>query len=73
MQSIDNQCLGFEKKYDKLSEFQFFKEKLIELGLTETNAYLFIRGHDLLENVVLKLLKYIAEPFIKTEFERRIK
>ncbi len=73
MQLVDNQCLDFEKKYDELSEFQLFKQRLIELGLTETNAYLFVRGHDLLENVVLKLLKHIAEPIIKTEFERRIK
>ena len=73
IQSIENQCIDFEKRYCEITEFPIFKERLVELGLTETNAYLFVRGHNLLENVVLKLLKHIAEPIIKLEFERRIK
>lgn len=48
--------------------FEDFIGQLAESGLTTQNAYLFIRGHDLLEKVTLKLLKRVAEPIIEQEF-----
>ena len=68
---VDNQCIIYANKFDESLEFQNFNKRIKALGLIETNAYLFFRGHNLLENVVLKLLG-IAGKFIKTaEFERR--
>lgn len=51
-------------------EFQSFVTQLTDLGLTPQNAYLFVRGHDLLERVVLKLLKHVASPLIQQKFAR---
>jgi hypothetical protein len=73
MQNIDNQCLIWASRYDTLPEFSDFKLRISELGLTEENAYLFIRGHDLKDKAVYKLLKNIAEPLKNAEFEIRKK
>lgn len=56
--------------FENTPEFQTFVTHLTDLGLTPQNAYLFVRGHDLLEKVVLKLLKHIASPLIQQEFAR---
>ena len=53
---------------EQMPDFQTFIEALTGRGLTSQNAYLFIRGHDLLEKVTLKLLKQVAEPIIQHEF-----
>ena len=68
---VDNQCVIYETKYDDLIKFQDFKRQVAVLELTETNAYLFFRGHNLLGNVVVKLLGTIGKPIKMAEFERR--
>jgi hypothetical protein len=70
---IDNQCIIWSTRYDALPEFLDFKLRLSELGLTEKNAYLFLRGHDILEKVVQKFLEGIAEPLKNAEFARKIR
>ncbi len=73
VQNIENQCLILAERYDALPEFSDFKLRIAELGLTESNAYLFIRGHDLKDKVIKKFLERIAEPLKNTEFENRIR
>ena len=68
---VDNKCVIYADKYESLTEFQDFKRRIEVLGLTETNAYLFFRGHNLLENVIVKLLENLGLPILRTEFERR--
>lgn len=51
--------------------FQSLAVQLAQLGLTPQNAYLFIRGHELLNKVTLPLLKAVADPLVKLEFEKR--
>lgn len=72
-QDIENQCLIWAARYDGLPGFSDFKLRISELGLNEKNAYLFLRGHDVLEKVVQKFLEGIAKPFKDDEFKRRIK
>lgn len=69
---VDNQCVIHADKYEGLTEFQDFKRRIEVLGLTETSAYLFFRGHNLLENVVVKLLENVGLPIRYVEFERRL-
>lgn len=71
VQNIENQCLILAERYDALPEFSDFKLRIAELGLTESNAYLFIRGHDLKDKVIKKFLGCIAEPLKSAEFEHR--
>jgi Protein of unknown function (DUF4435) len=71
VQNIENQCLILGERYDVLPEFSDFKLRIAELGLTESNAYLFIRGHDLKDKVIKKFLERIAEPLKNVEFEQR--
>ena len=56
--------------FENTPEFQTFVTQLTDLGLTPQNAYLFVRGHDLLERVVLKLLIFIHQPIVNQEFAR---
>ncbi len=56
--------------FENTPEFQNFVTQLTDLGLTPQNAYLFVRGHDLLERVVLKLLKHVSGPLIQQGFAR---
>ena len=71
VQNIENQCLVLGERYDALPEFSDFKLRIAELGLTESNAYLFIRGHNLKDKVIKKFLERIAEPLKNVEFEHR--
>lgn len=71
LQKVKGQCVIYGAKYDLLPEFIAFKESILALGLTEQNAYLFIRGHDLLDKVVVKFLINIANPLRRAEFDRR--
>ncbi len=69
-QQVDDQ-IGLQFAVFKQSaEFENFTRQLINLGLNNQNAYLFIRGHDLLEKVTLKLLKQVAAPIIENEFSK---
>ncbi len=64
-----NQLIGIQlSDFQEESDFQVFIERCTDLGFTTQNAYLFIRGHDLLEKVTLKLLKWVAQPIVEREF-----
>ena len=41
---------------EAISEVEALKEELISMGVNESNTYLFLQGHHLIENVILKLL-----------------
>jgi Protein of unknown function (DUF4435) len=58
----------FTKQYELLADFKSFKIRLNELGLTQNNAYLFLRGHDLFEGVTIKLLKFIGYNLLQNKY-----
>jgi Protein of unknown function (DUF4435) len=58
----------FKKQYELLADFNSFKTQLNELGLTQNNAYLFLRGHDLFEGVTIKLLKYLGYNLLQNRY-----
>jgi hypothetical protein len=58
----------FKKQYELLVDFNSFKIRLNELGLTQNNAYLFLRGHDLFEGVTLKLLKFLGYQILQNKY-----
>lgn len=73
LQKLSEQS-GIAHQFDSLQgkpDFQRFEQGLNERGLAADNAYLFIRGHDLMERIVLKLLKCVAQPIIKQQFDLR--
>lgn len=49
-----------QKYPDALEQIDELKKLLTSKGITESNCYLFIQGHHLVENVVLKLLDAIC-------------
>lgn len=72
-QNVESQCLNWSTQYDSVPEFVAFNTRISKLGLTEENAYLFIKGHDIKGKVVKRFLEAVAKPFISAEFERRNK
>ncbi|MGL5981268.1 MAG: DUF4435 domain-containing protein [Phocaeicola sp.] len=62
-----------EHLYPKaLSEIEAMKKELRQLGLFPENTYLFIQGHHILDNVVLKLLNPVCT-LLRREREEQIK
>jgi hypothetical protein len=57
---LEKESIIFEKQYEAKADYNSFKIRLNELGLTQNNAYLFLRGHDLFEGVTIKLLKFLG-------------
>ena len=50
-----------ERHYpDAIPEVAALKTELTSMGVTENNTYLFLQGHHLIENVILKLLTPIC-------------
>lgn len=47
--------------YTQNTNFEPFKNRLIDLGFTKKQAYLFVRGHDVLDRVTLPLMKAITK------------
>lgn len=70
---VRNKLRFIEKKYAKAKpEIEKMKEELAGLGVTPENTYLFIQGHHLFENVVMKLLTPICNQ-LRRERETEIK
>jgi Protein of unknown function (DUF4435) len=65
---LEKECEIFTKQYELLANFKSFKIRLNELGLTQNNAYLFLRGHDLFEGVTMKLLKYLGYNLLQNKY-----
>ncbi len=57
---------------DNIEDVKKLGTSLLELGLNQENAYLFIQGHTIFDNVVLMFLKPICKQ-LKTEHEITIK
>jgi hypothetical protein len=55
--------------YRNILGFEAFKQRVIDLGLTTQNTYLFIRGHDLLNRVTIKILQYVGDPLYKNRIQ----
>ena len=56
--------LQYESLYNQYqlnASFEPFVTRLIHLGLTEKEAYLFVRGHDILDRVALPLIKSVVK------------
>jgi Protein of unknown function (DUF4435) len=65
---LEKESIIFEKKYEAQADFKSFKIRINELGLTQTNAYLFLRGHDLFEGVTIKLLKFLGYNLLQNKY-----
>jgi Protein of unknown function (DUF4435) len=65
---LEKESAVFEQQYDSLTDFKSFKIRLSELGLTQNNAYLFLRGHDLFEGVTIKLLKFLGYNLLQNRY-----
>ena len=59
-QNFKQQFSHLIRKYKADASFKAFTKRLTELGLTKKNAYLFVRGHDILDRVALPLINHIA-------------
>ena len=54
---VRHKIRGLESHYpEAVEEVEELKEELAALGVNENNTYLFLQGHHLVENVILKLL-----------------
>lgn len=70
---VQNKLRFIEKKYARAKgEIEKMKSELQELGVTPETTYLFIQGHHLFENVVMKLLTPICNQ-LRRERETEIK
>jgi Protein of unknown function (DUF4435) len=65
---LEKESIIFEKQYEAQADFKSFKIRINELGLTQTNAYLFLRGHDLFEGVTIKLLKFLGYNLLQNKY-----
>ena len=54
--------------YEANITFDSFKQRLTDLGLTENEAYLFMRGHDILDRIAVKLMQNLGDALTKTHF-----
>ncbi len=54
---VEKKLHELEKKHpDALKEIENMKKEFIKLGVTPENTYMYIQGHHIMDNVVLKLL-----------------
>jgi len=63
--SVDKKLLEFD--FVNEDEIQKLESKLNALGVTSENTYLFISGHTLFNNVVLKSLKLVEKLIVETQ------
>jgi Protein of unknown function (DUF4435) len=66
---LEKEAETIKKQYGNLADFNLFLMQLNELGLTKNNAYLFVRGHDLFDNVTMKLMKFLGYNLLQIQFE----
>ncbi len=67
---LEKEAEIFKRQYGNLADFNSFLMRLNELGLTKNNAYLFVRGHDLFDNVTMKLMKFLGYNQLQIEFDK---
>lgn len=64
---------ALERKHPKnLSEIEALKKELKDLGVTPDNTYMFIQGHHIMDNVVMKLLQPVCA-ILRREREEQIR
>ncbi len=56
-------------QYNKILDFKKLKKQITDLGVTPDNAYLFVRGHNILRNVAIPLMKHMGDEASKTHFK----
>jgi Protein of unknown function (DUF4435) len=67
-EKLENQYTALLNSYKANTAFEPFKQHLTDLGLIEKEAYLFVRGHDVLDRVFVPLMKFIGDDLTKTHF-----
>ena len=65
---LAQQFAAFNNQFKLNPIFKPFKERLTTLGLDEKNAYLFVRGHDILDRVAVPLMKFLGDDLATTHF-----
>jgi hypothetical protein len=55
--------------YNKTLDFKKLKKQVTELGVNSQNAYLFLRGHNVLRNITIPLMKYMGDNVSKKHFK----
>jgi len=71
--AVEREVELWKKRFpDYLDHLEQQKDILTNLGVTPENTYLFIQGHHLLDNVVMKLLTPVCT-YLRREQEDRIK
>ncbi len=70
---VDRKVAFFSEKYSEgVKQVEELKIQLTAKGIVETNCYLFMHGHHLVENVILKLLDPICQS-LRQERENEIR
>lgn len=70
---VNNSIKEFEKAFPNyVSQVKYLGENLEKLGLNRENAYLFVQGHTIFDNVVLMLLKPLCN-LLRSENRAKIK
>lgn len=67
--NIKNFIESLNTDYQSQVDFQAFKNRLSELGLTKDNAYLFVPCHDLFDRVTIPLIKIIGKHILKEKYK----
>jgi Protein of unknown function (DUF4435) len=66
---LEKEAETIKKQYESIDDFNSFRTQLNELGYNKNNAYLFLRGHDLLDRVTIKLLKFLGYNLLQIKFD----
>ncbi len=70
---VSHKLKKLEREYPKaLHEIEMMKKELTGLGITPDNTYLFIQGHHIMDNVVMKILAPLCT-VLRRERENEIK
>ena len=68
-QKLEREYSVLLNQYKGNPSFESFKQRLTDLGLTEQNAYLFVRGHDVFEGVFMPLMQHLGRDFDTAHFK----
>jgi hypothetical protein len=56
-------------QYNQTLDFKKLKKQMTGLGVNPQNAYLFLRGHNVLRNIAIPLMKYMGDNASKKHFK----
>lgn len=70
---VNRKIQWFERRYPRaLNDIKAMRKELTQLGVTPDNTYMFIQGHHIMDNVVMKLLTPVCAQ-LRREREYEIK